>query len=59
MPPLLIALMFGVGVGTFTWSRMAHTTGNARVGNVIAGAAIIGFIAFLLLYSVLKWGFGL
>jgi hypothetical protein len=59
MSPFLIALLFGTGIGTYVWSYLARTTGNAKVGSVIGGAAVVGLMAFLVLYTILKFGFGL
>jgi hypothetical protein len=59
MSPLLIALMFGVGVAAYVWAYLARHTGNARVGSVLGGAAIVGFIAFFVFYTILKLAFNL
>ena len=59
MSPLIISLMFGVGVGAYIWSYMTRTTGNARATSVLIGAAIIGFVAFLIFYTILKFAFNL
>jgi hypothetical protein len=55
MSSFVIALMFGIGVGSFAWTKMARGTGNAEPAKLAGGAAIIGFVAALFAYSILKW----
>ena len=57
MSDFLISLFFGVGVGVFLWSKMVQGTGNAAPAKTVAGAGIVGFIAFLFFFSLLKWVF--
>ena len=57
MSPVLVSLMFGVGVGAFAWAYLVHLTGNARAGSVLIGAGFAGVAAFIVLYTILKFIF--
>jgi hypothetical protein len=58
MSAAFVALIFGVGVAAFVWSKLSQSTGNARPTNVAIGAGIAGFIAFLVLFVTAKLVFG-
>ena len=55
MSTVVIALLFGVGVGAFAWTKLERLTGNASPRNTYLGAGFAGLVAFLFLLSLLKW----
>ena len=59
MSSLVIALIFGIGVTAFIWSKLSQSTGNARPTHVLAGAAAAGLIAAIVLLTILKGLLGL
>lgn len=59
MSSIVVALIFGIGVAAFIWSKLSQSTGNAHPTNVIAGAGIAGLIAAVVLLTVLKGLLGL
>lgn len=55
MSSFVVALVFGIGVSAFAWSKLAQGTGNARPMNTIVGAGAAGLVAFLVLFFTLVW----
>jgi len=59
MSAVLVALMFGVGVGAYAWSYLAKATGMPSGGSTVGGAAAAGVMAFIVLILLLKTVFHL
>lgn len=59
MAPVYISLMFGAGAAAYVWGYLARTTGYARTGSTVGGALVVGVIAFVVLYTILKFAFNL
>ncbi|HEX8182941.1 MAG TPA: hypothetical protein VF575_05075 [Candidatus Saccharimonadales bacterium] len=57
MPNWLIALMFGLGVAGWTYTKLVHANGNPTPSQDLAGAAIAGTFAFIFLFTLLKFVF--
>ena len=55
MPDFLVALFFGAGVGGYAYAQLAKRNGNASPGNNAIAAAIAGFVAALVIYTVFKF----
>lgn len=58
MPSWIIAAIFGVGVAGWAYNKLAHLNGNAEPKNNMIGAAVVGFIVFLVFFSLMKLVFG-
>ena len=54
MSPLLVSLMFAVGVGGFVWSKLSLSTGGARPANIVMAAAVAGIGAFIVFFTLFK-----
>jgi len=52
---LLAAIFFGVGLAGWTYSKTAHHTGNASPANTLIGAGVVGLIAFIFFFTLLKY----
>jgi len=59
MSPLLVSLLFGLGVGGFVWSKISLSTGNARPASVTMAAAVAGIAAFIFFFTLLKFVFSM
>jgi len=55
MSSVVVALLGGLGVAAFMWSKLERNTGNARPTNIFIGAGVAGLVAFLFLLSLFKW----
>jgi hypothetical protein len=58
MSTLLTCLLFGVGVAGWAWSKVSRQTGNADPKSVVITAGGIGLIAFIVLFTLMKFAFG-
>jgi len=57
MPSWIIALLFGISIGTWAYTKLVHANGNPTPGPDLAGGAIVGFIAFVVLFTLMKFVF--
>ncbi len=55
MSSFFIAVVLAVGIGTFVWTRLIRSTGNADPKQAVISASIVAFIAFIVIYSLLAW----
>lgn len=55
MSSFVVALLFGIGAGSFAWAQIARSTGNADPTKVTGSAAVVGLIVFLFLFSLFTW----
>lgn len=55
----VISLLFGVGVAGFAYSRLARQTGNPNPRSSLIMAGVVGVIAFIVLYTLLKLVFNI
>jgi hypothetical protein len=53
MSALLIAFLFGIGVGGWVYSKMSHRTGGNYKSSLTV-AAIVGLAGLLVIYILLK-----
>ena len=54
----LIAFFFGAGVAGWAYTMLARTTGNSVPSQTFGGAAIAGVLAFVFLFTLLKYVLG-
>jgi hypothetical protein len=54
MPSWIIALVLGIGVTAWAYSKLARSNGNASPQSNMIIAAIAGFVIFLIMLSLLK-----
>ena len=51
----LIALFFAIGVTGWVYTKLVRSNGNASPKQDIGGAALAGVIAFVFLFTLLKF----
>lgn len=51
----MIALFFGVGVAGFAYTKLARSTGNSTPSTTFGGAALAGVLAFIFLFTLIKY----
>ena len=51
----LASLFFGIGLSGWVYSKTAHHTGNSNPANTLIGAAVVGIIAFIFFFTLLKY----
>lgn len=54
MSSWLLAFLFGLGVGTWTYLKLAHSNGNANPQSNMMLGALAGVIVYLFVFSLLK-----
>jgi hypothetical protein len=55
MSSFFIAVVLAVGIGTFVWTKLVRSTGNADTKQLAIIATIVAIVAFIFLYSLLAW----
>jgi len=55
MSNFMIALFFGLGVGGFVYSKLVRSNGNPTPYQNLSAAAIAGVLAFVFLFTLLKF----
>jgi len=52
MSNLIIAILFGLGSGTWVYNKLLRTSGNNQKNSLI-GAVIVGVLLILIVYFIL------
>ncbi len=52
MSPVLVALLFSVGVGTWVYTKLQQRTGYGNSKAALKGAAVAGGIAFVVMLTI-------
>lgn len=53
----MISLVFAVGVTAWAYSKLSHANGNPDAHQNLGGAAVVGFMAFVFLFTIMKFVF--
>jgi hypothetical protein len=51
----LVAIFFGAGVAGWSYSQLAHRSGNANPSTTLFAAGIAGLIAALFIFTLFKF----
>jgi undecaprenyl pyrophosphate phosphatase UppP len=52
---LVLSLVLAAAAAGFAWSRLSTSTGNAHVNNILIAAAVSGVVAFLVIFTLLRF----
>lgn len=59
MSNLLVAFFFGAGVAGWAYAQLARRSGNANPGSTYLAAAGAGLVAFIFIFTLMKFVLGL
>lgn len=59
MSAFIVALIFAIGLAGWVWSKVGMRTGNADPKSIFLTALGAGVMAFVVLFTLLKFGLGL
>lgn len=59
MGSFLIALLFGLSIGTWIYTKMARQSGYGNAKSALLGAGVAGLGVFLVLFTLFKFVLGL
>jgi hypothetical protein len=55
MSDFLVAIFFGAGVGGWAYTQLARRSGNANPGSTVVSAAGAGLVAFIFIFTLMKF----
>jgi lipopolysaccharide export LptBFGC system permease protein LptF len=54
MGPAVVAFLFGISTAVWVYSKFVKGHGEANVRNNVVGAAIVGIVAFVVAFTVMR-----